>query len=176
MKRQAYTSTFVLTALLSVTLMLAGCSSEEELRGITGVAGIGGGAGSVGGGTTDGGTAGGGTDGSATPDGCSDVLCVQINLRVPDSNLVTNLANCETSAVGDTCTASIPEQDLFFKDLEFVVETDDGATCEYLSFHYYRYLRSDSASYAPRTDPSGLVDCATEPVLSKECWGGAWTE
>ena len=119
-----------------------------------------------------------------TPDGCSDVLCVQINLRVPESDLVTNLANCETSAIGDTCVAQVPEQDLFFNNLEFIVETADAPACEYFSFHFYRYVRSDSGTYVPRTDPMGTVDCSinTRPGSSihypepTECWGGAWTE
>ncbi len=165
-------SIYILSLLLvSTGLLLSGCSSDAEIRATTGVSGVGGG------GSTSGGTTGGSTGGGSGAT-CSDALCLQVNIVIPGTGAITNIANCETSGIGTACVATVPERDLFFNNVEIVNQTGDAETCEYLSFRYYSYRRSNNPMYAPPSDRSTQIDCSSPggPSDPKECVGGSWPE
>ncbi len=164
-----------LVSLFSLSLLFAGCSSEAEIRATTGVAGIGpGGSGDFGTDLPGGDTGDGSVNNGAA---CTDLLCLQVTLFFRDTGIATPLTNCRSSGFDTLCSVSVPERDLFLNDLQFVSQTGDSQTCEYLQFEYYRYRRSDSAVYTP-PGSQVEVDCSIGDAAqeSKSCWGGAWTE
>jgi|GEM_PF-5129029 len=166
--------------LIALGFCLAGCSADNtDVRTNTGVAGTGGST-SGGDGSNNGGDGdnNGGNNGASGGGDCSSLLCMTVALRQADTSVLDDIENCSTDIQGQTCIATIPELDLRRNDIEFYLTTGDAATCEYITFDYYRYRRSLDMGYPDPAAPDATLDCTIPggPSDGEGCWGGAWTQ
>lgn len=72
-----------------------------------------------------------------------------------------------------SCTIKVPELELHFSDIDFIVGTNSASTCTHVSFHPYYYQRSTNIAYTP-TGATAAADCtgATLPMPTV-CYSGA---
>lgn len=68
------------------------------------------------------------------------------------------------------CKIRIPEEQLYYSELDFKISTNSATFCNAIHFQPYYYLRSTSATYKDVTGTT--VDCSATPI-SKSCFGGA---
>ena len=103
-------------------------------------------------------------------------LYVQIAKRFYDKSDTGEYSVHDTCSIDSTltptanCTVTIPEAELFFSDLKFVVG-GNVATCPILHFVPYMYQRSNSAAYVAPGE-TATTDCTATPVPAV-CYGGA---
>lgn len=125
----------------------------------------------------------GGTGSSGSGSG-SSYFTVKVNTAYEtDDTADTNWATCTISAAStasasgaNVCTASIPEGQLYYSKLKFVLETSAGQVCSRISFHPYYAIRSVAAAFV---EPEGAttVDCSVAFNLRPAtCFEGAARE
>jgi len=106
----------------------------------------------------------------------SDKFTLSVQTNWEDGTTRTTHASCAvpyTAASGSsqTCTVSIPEAQLFFSDLNFVISIPSKDYCAHVTFCPYYYIKSNSATFTAPGDTS-VTDCSVSPLATK-CYGGA---
>jgi hypothetical protein len=93
-----------------------------------------------------------------------------------DESTKETLAECEilrgSAPVGTTCSARVPEGQLYHSRLSFTWGTDDTATCRVMNFIPYHYQVSNTAGFIP-TYKGGTttIDCSASPI-NADCFNG----
>lgn len=98
-----------------------------------------------------------------------------------DDTDFTTQGTCQialNAAVGTTttCNIAVPEAQLFFSKLTYVVGSADSTQCKRIIFRPYYYLGSTAAAFTPNWDATQTeVDCSTSPIPA-ECYNGVAAE
>jgi hypothetical protein len=120
---------------------------------------------------------------STSPDGSVDsltedtALYLNVSTNWENSTVTQSFQTCSmTTLVApetvQTCNVTIPEGQLYYSDINFLVGTKIPAMCPVIAFYPYYHLRSMSATYKPVDETS--FDCSGSKYMeTPECWGGA---
>ncbi len=106
----------------------------------------------------------------------SDKFSLSIQTNWEGGTVRTTHASCSvpytaTTGSSHTCTASVPEAQLFFSDLNFVISIPSKDYCAQVSFCPYYYVKSNDVAFTAPGDTTA-TDCSVSPLNTK-CYGGA---
>ena len=96
------------------------------------------------------------------------------------SNTVIPQGTCsveESTPLGEECTITIPEAQLFYAKLRISAEVTNKAKCSIFSFFPYYFQMSNSADFQPAGAYSNFsaLDCSANPIPDG-CFSGAATK